>query len=132
MTPSPAEPAIVTIEPDVDRRFVVIRIDGTLTIELAIDAQQKVVREHAGMNRIWDFRGSDLTAWSMADMSRFIDGVLQRGGALPGTRLAAIVSRDVEFGLARMFGSLAEDRLDVRPAVFRDEASAIAWITATP
>lgn len=43
-------------------------------------------------------------------------------------RCALVATRDLEFGLARMWGSLVEGRWDVQANVFRDRDAAIAWL----
>ena len=44
-------------------------------------------------------------------------------------KLAVVVARDLEFGLARMWAVFAEDKWDVVSKVFRSREEAIAWLT---
>lgn len=43
-------------------------------------------------------------------------------------RCAVVVGRDLEFGLARMWGVFVDDEWDVAAAVFRSREEAVAWL----
>lgn len=44
------------------------------------------------------------------------------------TRMASLVGRDVEFGLARMWEVFVEDKWDGETHVFRERAAAVDWL----
>ena len=48
--------------------------------------------------------------------------------ALGPLRLASLVSRDLEFGLARMWEVYVEEKWDGETAVFRSRDDAISWL----
>ena len=48
-----------------------------------------------------------------------------------GSRVAVLVARELDFGIARMFSVFAE-QIEAEYAAFRDEASARAWLAEMP
>lgn len=124
------EPSIV-LEAEPARGFVRLRVRGRLTMHDAGRAQAEAIKTHAGLARLWDFREADLTAWSAEDMRSFDETARSREDGTHRVRVAALVSRDVDYGLARMYELLSESGGPGERAVFRDEASAEQWISAT-
>lgn len=72
-------------------------------------------------NRLRDVVESSAHIREMADLTKKSD-VLE-----PGTRCAVVVASDVEFGLTRMFATLA-DGGPMETRVFRDIGEAEAWL----
>jgi hypothetical protein len=74
---------------------------------------------------LWDFRDAqfDLSSSDVRDIALFI---LERQPQKPPARVAFVTPRDVDFGLARVFGAFREDsRSEFR--VFRDYDEALCW-----
>jgi hypothetical protein len=66
-------------------------------------------------------------AFSRADIDQVIPTVVRALAAMTARpRVAILVSRDVQYGLGRMFQSLTSHILNLR--VFRDRAEAAAWL----
>jgi len=117
-----------TYEVRADKGYVLIRVKGPFPFEGLMRLQQTVVADHDEFNRLWDFRAADLTSWTGEQIELYI-GRLQ--ASFPDRQhrcVGAIVSRDIEFGLARMFELSSQRRLPIEAGVFRDEAEAVKWI----
>src|SRR5438105_3100936 len=66
-------------------------------------------------------------AFSRADIDQVVPTVVRALAAMTARpRVAILVSRDVQYGLGRMFQSLTSHILNLR--VFRDRAEAAAWL----
>lgn len=75
--------------------------------------------------RLWDLRVSGLSL-TYAELQR-IGAIAQTHDSGRGGRTAVLVSRDVDYGQARVFHVYREtERNPVR--VFRDEKKALAWL----
>ena len=86
-------------------------------------------RRRPGFGWLCDFRERSpaASAEHVRDVARVF---LEHRAALGPSRMAALISRDVGHGLARMFDALVDDALEV--AIFRDLAEAEAWLGAPP
>jgi len=81
--------------------------------------------EWSGRSVVCDLRSAqlDLAAAEIRDTARFI---LEHQPETPPSRVAVVTSRDLEFGLARMFEVFREDRVN-EVEIFRDYGEALAW-----
>lgn len=74
---------------------------------------------------LWDLRSAELN-WSAEEIRQFSDWV--RRNRQPGEgKTAVVVSRDLHFGLARMYEVFSSD-LPVEFVVFRDLDAATVWV----
>ena len=81
------------------------------------------------MHMFWDFREStliDLSNDDFASIKSYIQKNVERRGS--GYRAVFLVSKEVDFGLSRMYQMISED-LPVVFEVFKDRAEAMDWIT---
>jgi len=79
----------------------------------------------AGRSSVWDFRRAtfDITPEDIGEVAEF---VLRKQPSTPPARVAFVTGREVDFGLARMFGAHRDDpRTEFR--VFRDLDEALDW-----
>jgi hypothetical protein len=80
---------------------------------------------------LWDLRNLEQGPESATEI-RGAAGLVERSQELwAGSRVAVVVSRDLDFGLTRMFSAFAEE-ISVEYHAFRDEASALAWLGDAP
>ncbi len=80
---------------------------------------------------LWDLRGLKRGPDSSSELRQAVDFVDKTRQLWAGSRAAILVRRDLDFGVARMFGAFA-DQIDVEYQVFRDERSALDWLRSTP
>jgi hypothetical protein len=68
-------------------------------------------------------------AFTRADIDQVIPAVARAlAGMTARPRVAIVVSRDVQYGLGRMFQALTGNLLNLDLRVFRDRAEAAAWL----
>jgi hypothetical protein len=120
----------ITYEPHPGRGFIRIRVRGRFGFDEARSAVGQVISINPNLNRLWDFRDADLTPWTADEMGAFNALVRKRDDAGRYARMGALVSREIEFGIGRMYAMMSEDSFSPEHAVFRDEAEAIEWISA--
>lgn len=86
------------------------------------------IAEWADRDVIWFVDALDLTHISEQDVRWFIARGEQVTLARQGRKTAIVARPDLHFGMMRMLASLAEGRFHMKLGVFRDLASAPAWI----
>lgn len=79
----------------------------------------------SGRSAVWDFREAEFD-FPTRHIREFAEFIFQHQPTPPPARIAFVIRRDVDFGLARMFEAFREDpRTAFR--VFRDYEKALAW-----
>ena len=103
-------------------------VSGPFHLSDLRDALKELYAGHALERRrlLWDVTGAELD-WAAEEIKGFSEWV--RENRWPGEgRTAVVVSRDLHFGLARMYEMFSSD-LPVEFVVFRDLEAATAWVT---
>ena len=77
---------------------------------------------------LWDLRALTKGPDSTAELQQAVD-LAQTSEVWRESRLAVVVTRDLDYGIARMFGAFA-NRLDIEYEVFRDERAAREWLAS--
>jgi hypothetical protein len=116
-----------TLRVEAEARIAIMACAGELGLA---DAKQGALllwesQESGTVPVVGDLRSARLSfsAVDIREIARFIH---ERQPEKPLPRLAVVATRDLEFGLARMFETWREDRsTDVR--VFRDYDEAVRW-----
>ncbi|MEE8165626.1 MAG: hypothetical protein V3T64_08655 [Myxococcota bacterium] len=100
---------------------------GDLTLDEIEESAATMWRVVGGpeVRMLWDLRDArfDLAQAEVSDLAEYIKGLISG----PAIRTAFVASRDLEFGLLRMFEMLREAK-GVRTSVFRDKEHAIEWL----
>ncbi len=84
---------------------------------------------HPGMLKLYDFRGADVTdvsAQDMEEINRRVIEIDEKKGA-GQRRVAVLATRDVTFGLGRMFQAIG-DEIRASIHVTRDAEEAKEWV----
>ncbi len=91
--------------------------------------------EMSGSHTLWDLSLYNLDS-SSANSARSIVNEYESisANASPTVKLltkkcAILVNSDLGFGMARMFQTLADQRLNMEYRVFREKSEAVAWLT---
>jgi len=95
-------------------------------LDSSIKAFLQSGRYQADVNILFDMTTVCLSLLDRAMIDRLLsirEKYPERGSA----KIAILVSRDVDFGLGRMYGTLSE-RLEQRIMIFRDREQAELWI----
>lgn len=115
---------------DADRRLLVVTYIGKVTLD-DIRAAQALVRADpqfdASFSMLLDGSHGDFSGLSPDDLQRIGIGTPGR----PGTKRAFVVNTQVNYGLVRMFHSLAAARGDDFPvALFERLEDAVRWLNS--
>lgn len=122
---------MVTTQIDSRAGVVSHRASGELSLREIRETFQATVRDPAfrsGMRVLWDLREATLTSLDEAGIRSLLELNSRYQEERGAGRSAIVVSRDVDYGIARMFQTYAED-LPWETRVYRDHAEAVAWIT---
>lgn len=118
------------IKIDREKSIAVITVQGTPkvsdirhTIEALLDHPDHL----DGMDEIWDFREASLTfsANELEDLALFVNQHLDK----LARHTALVVSKDLEYGIARMWSAYAEAKAPQVRHIFRDMEEALDWLT---
>jgi hypothetical protein len=81
------------------------------------------------MNVLWDLRGAeDIASLATEQLKKVIDLVGKKWGSSGKNKAALVVSRQVDFGLARFYEQQLENHTPSKIRVFRDIKKAVGWI----
>jgi len=113
------------IEPETG--VAIVALSGVLRFDDATREAKALWKapEWTGRAVVWDFRLAqfDLSPDDVRNVASFI---LKSQPTPPPEKVAFVTAREVDYGMARMFGALREDSAtDFR--VFRDYDEAVAW-----
>ena len=117
------------IDPDDGLR--VHSLNGRLRFEEVRDTLEALYASpdfDPAMNALWDVRDANLTDISSDDVRKIAQLVSGRRPKEGFSRVALVVSRDVDFGLARMYEMQLEDGSHSAVRVFRDIGEAMTWL----
>lgn len=84
------------------------------------------------MNALWDLREAVLTDISSDDVRKIAQLVRGRPPIGVSSRVALVVSRDADFGMARMYGAQLDGAAQSGFRVFRDVDEATTWVGGAP
>lgn len=119
----------IEVRIDVVSDFGVVEIHGEVAGE---ELAQKAIGllqhpdYHPKMNMLWDLRDGEYVG-SLDPLRALANFVAEPGAIEEPSRVAILVDRDHDFGIARLFESHAE-AAPVSYSVFRSEAKAYAWL----
>lgn len=116
---------------DTEKRMVLTKASGTLTDEDVLALKARLTRDPdfvPGMRELSDCRGIERLAVTSAGVRAMVQQDQQQARAGGPHKLALVLSRDVAFGMARMYQSLAESNEQNHVGVFRDIDEARAWL----
>jgi hypothetical protein len=120
----------VTYRIDTEKQIIRITVKGQpLPGEHAAVTQQWLNDPDyvPGMSILLDNRGREEPS-DRARVEKLASETRSSPFAVPGIRVAIVVASDAEYGMSRMYGSLAEESgLEIR--TFRDIDEAEAWLT---
>ncbi len=124
-------PVAVTF--DADSGIWVFELSGVVTpaeIRAAYDRMRRTPDFDPRAPRLWDARQTTSSQhYGSADLRH----ISRETGSDVPHRVAIVVARDVDFGLARMYEAFAEaDQQLAETFVFRDLGEALAWLGAAP
>jgi hypothetical protein len=124
---------IMGVTTDIDKELNIRRhkVTGTLQLDELVGILGGIYKSPGfdpDMDVVWDLREADLTSFSSEDVQAVRNFVIRNWGTGGKSRAALVVSRDVEFGLTRMYEVYVESDTKSQVEVFRDMDKAVEWI----
>jgi hypothetical protein len=115
------------------QNLVVNTIQGHFNFSDYLTLMERILNDprfQPAMHMFWDFLDSTLVEFTSDDFEK-IRSYIQQNRARRGSgyRAVFLVSKDVDYGLSRMYQIISEE-LPVQFEVFRDREAALAWIGA--
>lgn len=108
------------------------QVTGSTTLDDIVSTLKEIYSEpdfNSEMNVLWDLRGADLASFFTSNIQKLRDFVSAHWGTEGKSLAALIVSRDLEFGLSRMYEFFVESKTSNKVRVFRDYDEAFEWVT---
>lgn len=122
-----------TIDPGDSTGVTVIRMGARVTGNRLVRALEGLAALHtyeARHPRLWDLREADLSQLTRAELRLVARRVRALDLSREESRVSVVVSRDVDFGVMRMFELTEADALPGAIRVFRDFSDAQMWASA--
>lgn len=110
--------------------IVIHQMVGDLHPEEVLASQRKLYAssDHdPTMPVLWDARSAHAWVVDFGGMSAMVERSRELWGSMRGGRTAIVVSSDADYGMGRMYQSLAEN-MPRKLEVFRDFDLAVAWL----
>lgn len=124
---------IVNTVVDKKASVMIYTVTGKMTVE-EIKSSYESVRSHPdfqeNMNSIWDIRGADASKFDSQDVikvARYFETQTKNRAVY---KTAVIVSRDLEYGLSKIYQVAAAD-LPAKIGVFNNLEEAKKWVTGS-
>jgi hypothetical protein len=115
---------------DEEKNIAYIKLSGLLNKKVILSAFDSTVsdkRYKKGMGRLWDFRDADLSSMDTESIIEMAQYSLRFPPGINDVKVAFVTSRDLEFGLSRMFEISSKAVTPIR--VFRAMDEAEEWMT---
>ena len=112
-----------------EKNIAYIKLSGPLGKKVILSAFDLTVsdrRYKKGMVRLWDFRDADLSSLDPETVTEMARYSLRFPPGINDVKVAFVTSRDLEYGLARMFEMSSEAKTPIR--VFRTMDEAEKWL----
>ena len=119
-----------TTKTDVNSNLRIHTVEGELDKEALINQLQKIYSNpdyDPKMNVVWDLRKADLTAFSYLQIEEVGDFVGKKLGFQGQSKVALIVTRDVDYGLTHILKMLMEGTSFLKIQTFRNYDDGLKW-----
>ena len=114
---------------DEEKNIAYIKLSGLLSEKVIISAFDLTVsdkRYKKGMGRLWDFRDSDLSSLGSVTITEMAQYSIRFPPGINDVKVAFVTSRDLEYGLSRMFEIMSKATTPI--LVFRVMDEAEKWM----
>jgi len=114
---------------DEKKNIAYIKLSGLLIKEVifrALDSTVSDRRYKKGMGRLWDFRDADLSLLDLDVVKEMAQYSLRFPPGINDVKVAFLTSRNLEYGLSRMFELLSHAKTPIH--VFRAMDEAEKWM----
>lgn len=115
---------------DVEHCLILTTASGTLTDDDIVQHKARIVQDpdfRPGMKELSDIRGVDQLNVTPAGIMEMVNQDAKDSTTVGSHQLALVVSKEVAFGMARMYQSLTKPNIET-VGVFRDIDEARVWL----
>jgi hypothetical protein len=117
-----------------DINLLVIKYVGETTIAQIAEMLGELIRDphySRSLNILSDLR--ELTSsYTYKEMHAVVDGFPDPGELVGTTKSAVVVSKEVTYGMGRIWASITEDKTVATAQVFRNMEEALEWLGLPP
>ena len=114
---------------DEEKNIAYIKLSGLLSKKVILSAFDLTVsdkRYKNGMGRLWDFRDAELSSLDSETITEMAQYSLRFPQGINDVKVAFVTSKDLEYGLSRMFEMSSKAMTPIR--VFRAMDEAEKWM----
>ena len=106
-------------------------VTGTIDVDKLIKHLQALYISpdfDSDMNALWDIREANSSLVTKEDVTVLIDFVATQWGREAKNKMALVATRDMEYGMSRMYQIMLEGKTTSKVAIFKDIQEAENWI----
>jgi hypothetical protein len=114
---------------DKESGIVYTTIEGRITTDELLESLERFMNHpdfSPGLNGLADLRNIEMDTFS-ADVRRIAELMVEYRNKIGPSKTAVVISKDVTFGMTRMFQSFSEQS-SIKTAIFRDMEEALRWL----
>ena len=123
----------ITTQIDRERNLRIHCVTGALTFDELVNTLKEIYSApdfDPDMNSLWDLREADVSTFETPDIQNLKNFVGKHWGTKGKSKSAIVVSRDLDFGLSRMYEFYLQAKSSSEVQVFREYDEALKWIAA--
>lgn len=117
---------------DQDRRLIIAKCSGLLTLQDFIDYHRSVwcLPEVFGFNELFDARNADTSQLSYSDLLNLVASAIQLHNVLPQSKSAVLIQNDAQRQLYEFYLTARENFSNNSPqiAAFNNRDAALTWL----
>jgi hypothetical protein len=107
----------------------IFTVDGDLTADEIIDRVEEYYTKHPSRLILWIMGDADISTLTSEDIERIIQTAKKHSGKRQEGKTAIVGSKDVEYGMARMYEALTGfENLPYEYRAFKDIGEAKEWL----
>lgn len=114
-----------------DGKYMLVEITGAANVPLLKEMVEEVIKHpnwHEAIPGLIDFRGFSASGLSSDDVYELADVCRNLGRMLGSGNCALVMSKEIDFGLARMWQMMTEAHVEMEIEIFKSIEEAREWI----
>jgi hypothetical protein len=112
---------------EIDQGYLHTKYSGELSVNDVLDAVKHGNNLYPDMDSLVDFSEASLKKFSLKNIQRLVGLAMENEPR--GINCVFVAPNNLEFGLSRMYATIADETLPQNRAVFRSLEQARAWLT---
>jgi hypothetical protein len=123
----------ITTQIEKELNLRIHRVTGVLTFDELLSTLKELYSApdfDPRMNSLWDLREADVSSFETPDIQNLRNYVGKHWGTGGRNKAALVATRDIDFGLSRMYEFYLQAKSSSEVQVFRDYDEAYEWVTS--